>query len=267
MKKTVKALGITAALAVMIPLSAYAATTSTTGSTTGEKTEASTKSVNGGLHEGRSGMGRMGGGMVSQEVLDLLKLDKAAFKEKIEAGATLAKIAEEQGVSRYSLKSVMTEAFNKQLEERKQDFADNLDKLIDSDLQADKHHAGKMRGLHMSRDLTAVADVIGLTADEVKEQLKAGKSLADIAADKGVDVQKVIEAQEAAIVSAIDEAVKAGKLTQEQADKQLVNVADIAEKIVNGKGFSEGRHPGGGKGHGFDGAKPTADAHASETAE
>ncbi|WP_239616002.1 hypothetical protein [Cohnella mopanensis] len=261
MKNTVRALGITAALAVMIPLSAYAATT--TGSTTGETKEATEWSAKGGAFEGRGGFGH-GGAIVSQEVLDLLKLDKAALNEKLKAGTTLSKIAEEQGVSRENLKSAMTEAYNKKLEEQKQQYADNLDKMIDSDLKAGKFEGGR-GGDRIDGDLTAVAKVLGLSADEVKAQLKAGKSLADLAADKGVDAQKLIDAQAATITASINEALQAGKLTQEQADKQLVNVADRAEKIVNGKGFGEGRHHGG-KDLGTKGDKSSAGTQATDSA-
>jgi hypothetical protein len=108
--------------------------------------------------------------------------------------------------------------------------------------------------------------VLGLSADEVKAQLKAGKSLADLATEKGVDVQKLIDAQTAAITASINEALAAGKLTQEQADKQLVNAADRAEKIVNGKGFGDGGHPGG-KGRGAKGEKPATGTQATESAD
>ncbi|MCD9020809.1 hypothetical protein [Cohnella silvisoli] len=256
MKNKVRTLGITAAIAVMIPLTAYAATTSS-DSTTGNKA-VSAVSVKGDALDDRGGFGRQKQ-FVSQEVLDLLKLDKAAFNEKIKAGMTLAKIAEGQGVSRDSLKKAMTDSFNKKLEERKKDFADNLDKMIDSDLQVDIRGGGFRAPL----DFSAAAKVLGLSADQVKEQLSAGKSLADLATDKGVDVQKLIDAEKTALTSSINQAVKDGKLTQTEADKQLKDVANIAEKIVNGKGFGEGHRHGGGHGRGFGGEKPS-DAEAAE---
>jgi len=257
MRNSVRTLGITAALAVMIPLSAYAATTTgtTEKNTEGKASVASEWSAKGGALGDRGGFKR-GGEIVSQEVLDLLKLDQAAFKEKVKAGSTLAEIAEAQGVSRDRLKSVMTEAFNKKLEERKQSFSDNLDKMIDSEWKADKQDV-RGGGFHVSQDFTAIASVLGLSADEVKAQLKAGKSLADLAEGKGVDVQKLIDAQAAAITQSINQAVTDGKLTQEQADKQLADVAKIAERIVNGKGFGEGRHHGKGFGGGFGGERPS----------
>ncbi|BBI31670.1 hypothetical protein [Cohnella abietis] len=255
MKNSVRTLGITAALAVMIPFSAYAAATS--GSSTSEKKEQSAWSAKGGLQEERGGF-RKDGGVVSQEVLNLLKLDQAAFNEKIKAGSTLAQVAEAQGVSRESLKSALTESFNKKLEEKKKSFADNLDKIIDSDLQKDKFE-GRFGGGFPGAgpDFTAIAKVLGLTADQVKQGLDSGKSLADLATDKGVDKQKLIDAQKTAITNSIKQEVKDGKLTQEQADKKLADVTKIAESIVNGKGFGGEQRHGGGKGRGH-GGEPRA---------
>jgi hypothetical protein len=255
MKNKVRTLGITAMLAVMIPLSGYAATTTdNTSNNKGTDSSVSTKSE--ALND-RGGFGRQKE-FVSQEVLDLLKLDKDAFNEKIKAGSTLAEIAAAQGISRESLKSVLTDSFNKKLEEQKKEFADNLDKMIDSNLQIDKHK-GVGGGFRAAQDFTEVAKVLGISADQVKEQLKAGKSLADLAADKSIDVQKLIDAQKTAITSSINQAVKDGKLTQAEADKQLKDIAIIVEKIVNGKGFGNGeshRH-GGDKGWRFGGERPS----------
>ena len=248
-----RTLSITAALAVMIPLSAYAATTSGTSSDgTGKVDKSAVSDVRGDYrgHGPRGGFEGKGE-VLSDEVLSLLKLDQAEVAEKLKAGSSLAEIAEQQGVSRDSLKAAMTEAFNKQLERMKSEYAANLDKLVDSDLQA-FHEKMRLGG---KLDLTAVGKVLGLSADELKSSLSDGKSLADVAKEKGVDAQKVIDAVTSSLTSEINQAVKDGKLTQEEADKRLANVADEAQKLVNGERFGPGGHrggPGGPGGHGGD---------------
>lgn len=243
MNKLVKVLGLTTALAVMIPLGAYAASNATDTST-------------GDLKQRLSFMakGEFGGGFghkeaVGQEVLDLLKLDRETLQDKLSSGKTLAQVAEEQGVSRDSLKQTLTAAFNKRLEEQKKQFADNLDNIVDGKLEK-----GVKFGFGMKQDLTEAAKLLGLTADELKTQISSGKSLADIAKEKNVDVQKLIDAQKNAMISNIDQAVKDGNMTQEQADKLKADAADIAEKIVGGKG---GFKHGGGRGFKFDRADKT----------
>ncbi|WP_308636064.1 hypothetical protein [Paenibacillus silvisoli] len=255
MNKTLKALGLTAAIAVMIPLSAYAATSASTSTSTDAAkttTSAETKAV--GKDELKKAViaGARGHaiGFFSQDVLDLLKLDAAALKEKIASGKTLAQIAEAQGVSRDQLKQAMTAAFEKQQAEEKQAFTDGLDATLDSPIGtiAGKGKGGfgmKLeRGVFIDKaDLSVSAKLLGLSDGELKTALGEGKSLADLAKEKGVDAQKLIDAQKQAIVDNVNEAVKAGKLTQEQADKATAAAGEMAERLVNDNmGF-------GGEGH------------------
>ncbi|SEO68745.1 hypothetical protein [Paenibacillus sp. OV219] len=255
MNKTMKAIGLTAAIAVMIPLSAYAATNSTSTTTNTTNTTATQQQ---GKESGKFNVHfeqKVGfGGAVSQEVLDLLKLDAAALKEKLAAGKTLAQVAEEQGVSRDALKQALTTAFEKQQAAEKQAFSDNLDKLVDSDpgsMTDGRGGRGKGGGFGMEfqgkegfhfenkTDINAAAaPVLGMSDVELNTVLQEGnnKSLADLATDRGVDVQKVIDAVKQAIINDLNASVKAGDLTQEQADKAIADAAKIAENTVNGKG-------------------------------
>ncbi|SFJ45689.1 hypothetical protein SAMN02799624_04630 [Paenibacillus sp. UNC496MF] len=237
LNKSMKALTLAGALAVMIPLSAYAATYSSS-TTTAEHSAASGSTLT--IHKGKALAPRDGSegfrrGMVGQEVLDLLKLDAKTLKERLAAGKTLAQIAEEQGVSRDALKQAMTAAFEKRQAKEKQAFDENLDKTLDG--QHPLGGAGGKGGFKAGfgkLDLEASAKLLGVTTDALKQELADGKSLADVAKEKGVDVQKLIDAQKQAIVDGLNAAVKAGKLTQEQADKISAEVGSIAEKIVNG---------------------------------
>jgi len=57
------------------------------------------------------------------------------------------------------------------------------------------------KGEHMA----TAAEVLGLTAEELRTELAAGKSIADVADEKGVDKQKVVDALVAAATARIDE--------------------------------------------------------------
>ena len=93
------------------------------------------------------GHGQMGrrGGIVSESVLQLLKLDQEQLREKLKSGKTLAQIAEEQGVSRDALKSALRESFDEKLNEMKTRFSENLDSMIDSTMpkKPNRMHHGK----------------------------------------------------------------------------------------------------------------------------
>src|SRR5512137_1517284 len=77
-------------------------------------------------------------------------------------------------------------------------------------------------GLHSQAALDAAAKALGMTSDELSAQLWGGKTLADIAAAKGVDIATVQAAVQAAEVAetktAIQNAVTAGTIIQAKAD-------------------------------------------------
>lgn len=83
-------------------------------------------------------------------------------------------------------------------------------------------HRGGGFGLRSQAALDAAAKALGMTADDLKAQLWGGKTLADIATEKKVDiatVQKAVEAAELAeMKTAIQAAVTAGTITQAKAD-------------------------------------------------
>jgi hypothetical protein len=69
--------------------------------------------------------------------------------------------------------------------------------------------------------MDATAKALGLTSEELRTQVQAGKTISEIAAAKKVDIKTVQAAVLAAYKTQLDAAVKAGKLTQAQADERL----------------------------------------------
>jgi hypothetical protein len=78
------------------------------------------------------------------------------------------------------------------------------------------------RELHSQAALEAAAKALGMTADDLSAELWGGKTLADIATAKGVDIADVKAAVEAAQIAetktAINQAVTEGTITQAKAD-------------------------------------------------
>lgn len=106
-------------------------------------------------------------------------------------------------------------------------------------------------------DLTAAATTLGMTEADLTTALQGGKTLADVAKDKGVDLQKVIDAIVAADKAEIAAAVKAGTMTQAQADNRLANLSAHVTDEVNGVAGGPG-HRGGPGGHGPGVGAPSA---------
>ena len=100
-------------------------------------------------------------------------------------------------------------------------------------------------------DLTAAAKALGMTEADLTTALQGGKTAAQVAADQGIAVQKVIDAIVAADQAEIAAAVKAGTITQAQADQRLATLTAHVTDEVNGVG---GHGMGG---HGPDGQAPS----------
>jgi lambda repressor-like predicted transcriptional regulator len=233
MKKTFKILGAATLLAAMIPIGAYAATVADAPQKSADKKE--DKRIE---QKVFSHLGPSDRVLISQDVLDLLKLDKKTLQAKLAEGKTLAQIAEEQGVSRDSLKQALTDSFNKKLEEQKSKFAENLDKMVDSKLPGGfgdkKDFVFKQ---NPGQNISEAAKLLGISNEDLKKALVSGKSLADLAKEKGVEVQTLIDGLANPLTAKIEQELKDGKITQEQADQRKADIVEKITKWVNSAGF------------------------------
>ena len=118
--------------------------------------------------------------------------------------------------------------------------------------------------------LDAAATALGITADELRTELEAGKTIAEVATTKGVDIQTVIDAVVADIKTHLDEEVAEGDLTQAEADTRLADattrVTDMVDNVRPAGGPGMGGHRGGMGHHGPDDADDdTTDSNATTT--
>jgi len=103
-----------------------------------------------------------------------------------------------------------------------------------------------------------IATALGEDVATLQADLKAGKTIADIAKEKNVDLSKVVDAVVAERQTAITAAVTDGRLTQEQADAQIALLkanltAAFSQKMGTGFGMGGFGGPMGGFDGGFGG--------------
>ncbi|MGG1555425.1 hypothetical protein [Paenibacillus ferrarius] len=114
---------------------------------------------------------------------------------------------------------------------------------------------GFMPGFGIGGDPKVLTTLLGMTQEELAAERKTGKSLAEIAQAKGVSEDTLVAKLTEAETKKLDDAVAAGKLKQEQADKMKTGIADRWKKLVEAKpGAMEGRKgfaPAFGKGGGM----------------
>lgn len=78
-------------------------------------------------------------------------------------------------------------------------------------------------------DLSAAAEALGMTEAELRTAARDGKTLADLAAEKGVSEDALVDALVAAAKERLAAAVADGRITQEQADARA---ADLETRIT-----------------------------------
>lgn len=99
------------------------------------------------------------------------------------------------------------------------------------------------------------AEVLGLEVDALKEELRDGNSLADVATAQGVDIEQFKADVLTGVAADLDEKVADESITQEQADMILEKITESIDRIVEkvpGEGSEDGARSFGG--HRFGGS-------------
>jgi hypothetical protein len=128
---------------------------------------------------------------------------------------------------------------------------------------------GRGGGLRSQTELAAAAKVLGMTTDELSAELWGGKTLADLATAKGVDIATVKAAVDAAVnaetKTAIEQAVTDGTITQAKADWLLAGLDKgyWGAGVQGDFGFGMGGGPGGHGGPRGGGPNGTAQSGAA----
>ncbi len=85
-----------------------------------------------------------------------------------------------------------------------------------------------------------IAELTGTSEDDVAAAIADGQTLAEYAADHGVSADELVDALIGDTEERIAEAVERGDLSQETADRMLIEVREHLGALVNGEGFAAG---------------------------
>jgi polyhydroxyalkanoate synthesis regulator phasin len=107
--------------------------------------------------------------------------------------------------------------------------ADAVAAHLAEQLPARGGHRGGRPGGHGAFDGEVVAGLLGITPEALRDALRDGSSISELAEANGVEIQTVIDALVAEAREHVQLAVTAGRLTQAEADEKL---ADITERIT-----------------------------------
>ncbi len=82
----------------------------------------------------------------------------------------------------------------------------------------------------------ALTDLLGIDAQELRQQLHDGATLADIATAQGVDPEAVVEELVGEVEERVNNAVENGRIDQAEADQKLADAeARITDMVNNGR--------------------------------
>ncbi|WP_054977420.1 hypothetical protein [Paenibacillus sp. A3] len=196
---------------------AYAATTTTSESGT---TADSGQQGHGHGKFGKGGFGREGHGFrgvnILKETATLLNLDEKTLMDELKQNKTLVQVAQEKaGLTEDALIQKLTDAETKaiddavsagkitqeQADKRKSDLADRLKQAV-TNTKPQGHHGDK-GAFGMMGNPENLAKMLGITQQELTDAMKAGKSLAEIAQEKGISRDQLISQ----IKSNLDDAI------------------------------------------------------------
>jgi hypothetical protein len=167
-------------------------------------------------HQGFEGHGFAKGGFEfgkgPQDFASILGIDPSVLKEEIKQGKTLVQIAQDKAnLTEEAILTKLIEAETKRIDDAlsagkikqeqadklKSGLAERLKKIIEAKPKAmafkgapGPHGGSKPEGIW--GDQHEIATVLGITEQELSAQRKAGKSLAEIARDKGITEEQLI---------------------------------------------------------------------------
>jgi ribosomal protein S20 len=188
------------------------------------------------------------------------KLDAAAqalglsvddLRTRLREGNTIAQVAQAQGVDVQTVIDAMVAAANAHIDQEVQEgdltaeeaneHKANLPERITRLVNEGKPQGGGPHG--RGPKLEAAAEALGLSEDDLREQVRDGKTLAQVAEERNVDKQAVIDAMVAAATERIDQKVQEGDLTAEEANERKAELEERITTLVN-EGPQRGRDGG-----------------------
>jgi len=213
----------------------------------------------GGRHGGFGMRGLPGTGSVNimNVIATALGMEQADLQTELhQGGKTVAELAKDKGVSTDAIVDVIVAAYKTSLDLSVTN-GDLTQTQADAVLEAVRVFAPTYleQSFADNSPMAAIAKTLGLTQTELMTAMREGKTIAELAQEKGVSTDAIVNAIVAAEKERLDQAVADGKLTQAQADALLKVTRVMAPSYLEGTGkFGPGMMGHGGRGMGRGGS-------------
>lgn len=167
----------------------------------------------------------------------------AAQGEDAPVRTFLGRVAEKLGIGEDELRSAMTEAQQDIIDERVAEGSltaeqgERLKERIEEkgllglrDRLAIRHHVRDQVGRLTGK---AAATVLGMEPEDLRDELKDGKTIAEVAEEQGMPLDELTAALLPEVQQELNALAAEGKLTEEQADAIYERVEKNIDHIVN----------------------------------
>lgn len=191
-------------------------------------------------------------------LLKLLKIDNETFRAEIKSGKTLVTIAKEHGVSEQKLKDFMIKEMTKHLEQGVKEGRIPADKAEQMKAQMDKRVSDMINGkgpMHMGhrpmhdgfKD-SKLPELLNISAEQLKDEMKDGKTLVAIAKEHDVSEDQLKDFMVKEMTARIDKGVEEGRIPAEKAEQMKARMDQRVSDMINGKrpmhhGFRDSKLP------------------------
>ena len=223
----------------------------------------------------------MAGADLLDAAADHLGMDPADVREALRNGESLADLAKDKGKSVDGLESALRDETRKDADQAVahgvltkeeadrvvEKLSDAVDDLVGSSggpgfefgLRDPGFGPGRLRplerglfpGAFPGADLMqSAAEYLGIDEADIRETLRDGKSLADLATERGKSADGLKKALRDDIRKDADQAVEDGVMPKEHADRLVEKLGSVVDKVVEGSlrgGFDSHFRGGGGK--------------------
>jgi transposase-like protein len=184
--------------------------------------------------------GHGGYGIAAQTAATTIGVTPEDLRNQVRSGKTIAQVATEHGVDPNTVVTAIITAVTQQIDQKaaagtvdpsraeqaKQKLPDFANRFV--------NETKLRRRYRILKDaVKAAATEIGVSADQLKDALKNGKSIAQVAKEHDKSVDDVVDAIVKESTSDIDQAVKDGKLDSSKADEIKQKLPDRVKKLVN----------------------------------
>lgn len=178
------------------------------------------------------------------EFAGILGMDANTLGQELKSGKTLAQIAAAKGMDAKTLTEKLQTAFNDRIDKAVANGKLTADKAvtmkaktaakaasaINKSWTGHKGEAGEGRVFKNVRQ--QIPALLGMDATQLKEQLEKGKTLAQIAQDKGIAKDKLVSNVKSIMKANLDQAVKDKKVTAEKATQIESKLPQMIERMV-----------------------------------